>query len=214
MGGKKRQRQQTNRQARLAAAAAAKRRATRRRWALAGGSVAAVLAATILVLALTQDDEDEQELTTTPTTAAPAAGSAAGKPCVAPVDPPPPGAPAVPVKVGPPPAQLVSEDLKPGAGATVTPGATITVHYIGVSCSTGKTFDSSYPSGQPVSFPLAEGGVISGWVQGVPGMKVGGQRLLGIPSALAYGGESPPGSGIAPDEALWFVVEVLDAKPA
>ena len=39
-------------------------------------------------------------------------------------------------------------------------------------------------------------------------MKVGGQRLLGIPPKLAYGSQSP-GAGIAPDETLWFVVEVL-----
>ena len=53
--------------------------------------------------------------------------------------------------------------------------------------------------------------VIPGWTQGLTGMKVGGSRLLGIPSDLAYG---PNGQGdIAPDEALWFVVEVTDAQP-
>jgi FKBP-type peptidyl-prolyl cis-trans isomerase len=41
-------------------------------------------------------------------------------------------------------------------------------------------------------------------------MNVGGQRLLGIPPTLAYGASGRP--GIAPDETLWFVVEVLDAK--
>jgi FKBP-type peptidyl-prolyl cis-trans isomerase len=41
-------------------------------------------------------------------------------------------------------------------------------------------------------------------------MKVGGQRLLGIPSAQAYG---PQGrDGIAPNEALWFVVSVISTQ--
>ncbi len=40
-------------------------------------------------------------------------------------------------------------------------------------------------------------------------MKVGGERLLGIPAEMAYGANPPP--GIAPDEALWFVVDVLSA---
>jgi FKBP-type peptidyl-prolyl cis-trans isomerase len=54
--------------------------------------------------------------------------------------------------------------------------------------------------------------VIKGWQEGIPGMHVGGQRLLGIPSEAAYGASGRPPS-IAPDEALWFVIEVLDTKP-
>lgn len=139
-----------------------------------------------------------------------AQGSAAGKPCVAVADPLPAGAPEVPVKVGAPPDKLVMEDLKPGTGAVIAPEATVTVNYIGVACSTGKIFDNSYERGQPATFALT--GVIPGWTQGIPGMKVGGTRLLGIPSALAYGPQGQ-GADIAPDEPLWFVVEVLDAKP-
>jgi peptidylprolyl isomerase len=124
-------------------------------------------------------------------------------------DPLPAGAPAVPVKVGPPPTQLVKEDLKEGTGATVGANDTVTVNYIGVSCSTGKIFDSSYSRGQPATFGLT--GVIKGWTDGIPGMKVGGQRLLGIPPDQGYGAQgSPP--DILPDETLWFVVEIVDTK--
>jgi peptidylprolyl isomerase len=112
------------------------------------------------------------------------------------------------VQVGAPPTELVRTDLKPGTGAPVAPGATVTVNYIGVSCSTGKIFDTSYGK-QPATFPLTQ--VIKGWTDGIPGMNVGGQRLLGIPAEQAYGAAGRPGT-IAPDEPLWFVVEVLDAK--
>jgi peptidylprolyl isomerase len=141
-----------------------------------------------------------------PASAAPAGqGSAKGKPRVAVADPLPAGAPEVPVKVGPPPTSLVVEDLTPGTGAAVAATSTVTVDYIGVACSTGKIFDASYGRGPAVTFPLD--GVIKGWSQGLVGMKVGGKRLLGIPSDLAYGpGGYPP--DIAPDEALWFVVEM------
>ncbi len=142
---------------------------------------------------------------TTTTTPAPAAASAKGKPCVALADQLPAGAPEVPVKVGPAPTALVVEDLTPGTGATVAATSTVTVDYIGVSCSTGKIFDASYGRGQPATFPLSQ--VIPGWSQGLVGMKVGGKRLLGIPSDLAYGVSGYP-PGIAPDEALWFVVEM------
>jgi peptidylprolyl isomerase len=120
-------------------------------------------------------------------------------------DPLPAGAPAVPVKVGPPPTTLVVEDLKEGTGAAAEATSSVTVDYIGVSCSTGKIFDSSYSRGQTATFALNQ--VIPGWSQGLVGMKVGGQRLLGIPAELAYGTQgSPP--DIAPDEALWFVVDL------
>jgi peptidylprolyl isomerase len=146
-------------------------------------------------------------LPSTSATTAPALPSAAGKPCVALADPLPAGAPDVPVQVGPPPTALVSQDLKAGDGAVVTAANTLSVNYIGVACSTGKIFDSSYSRGTPASFPLSN--VIQGWQQGLPGMQVGGSRLLGIPSAMAYGTNPPP--GIAPDETLWFVVDVISA---
>jgi peptidylprolyl isomerase len=147
---------------------------------------------------------------TTTTSTAAALASVAGKPCVAVADALPAGAPQVPVEVGAPPTTLVTKDLTVGTGATVAAGDTITVDYIGVACSSGKIFDASYGS-QPVTFPLS--GVIPGWQNGIPGMKVGGVRLLGIPPDQAYGSQgSPP--DIAPDETLWFVVTVNSATPA
>ena len=142
--------------------------------------------------------------TTTPTTMA----SAAGKPCVAPVDvPAADGKPTVEMPIGPPPTELVKVDLVEGTGAEVPEGATVKAHYVGIACSTGKQFDSSWDRGEPTEFPLT--GVIPGWGQGIPGMKVGGRRQLNIPSNLAYGpeGRAPE---IAPDEALVFVVEIVE----
>jgi peptidylprolyl isomerase len=136
----------------------------------------------------------------------------ANKKCVKFDDDLPEGAPKVDVKVGPAPTKLYKKDLKIGTGDEVQPGANVTAQYIGVLCTTGKIFDSSYKTGQPVPFSLT--GVIPGWTQGIPGMKVGGQRLLGIPSELAYGANPPPGSGIPIDEPLWFVVDITATSPA
>jgi peptidylprolyl isomerase len=130
--------------------------------------------------------------------------SAQGKPCVARSGSLPAGAPDVPVQIGPAPTKLVVKDLTVGTGAVVPAGATITANYIGVACSTGKIFDSSYAHGGAIQFPLS--GVIPGWTNGIPGMKLGGSRLLGIPADQAYGA-NPPSPEIAPDEALWFVVQ-------
>jgi FKBP-type peptidyl-prolyl cis-trans isomerase len=200
----KRERQRQNREAARAAAEAAGRRAARRRQLVIVVIVGALVAGVAYLVSVVRGD-DTETATTTNTTAAGAA-----KACVPVTDQLPPGAPEVPVKVGPAPTQLVTEDLKPGTGATVAPGSTVTVNYIGATCTTGKIFDSSYGrGGQPASFSL--NGVIKGWTDGIPGMKVGGQRLLGIPAEQAYGASGSPPT-IGPDEPLWFVVEVLDAK--
>jgi peptidylprolyl isomerase len=213
MAGTKRDRQKALREERrLRELAAARARARRRRAIQVAVGVVAALA--VVFLLSRGGDDDSTDVATTGSTNPPPAsssGSASGKPCVPVADPLPAGAPAVPVKVGPPPTALVKEDLKPGTGATVAPGNTVTVNYIGVSCSTGKIFDSSYERNQPATFSLT--GVIKGWTDGIPGMQVGGQRLLGIPPDQGYGERgSPP--DIGPGETLWFVVEVLDAKPA
>lgn len=110
------------------------------------------------------------------------------------------------MEVGPAPQELVVRDLVAGDGQEAAAGDIIRVHYVGVACSTGEVFDSSYDSGEAV--PLSLEAVIEGWKEGIPGMKVGGQRLLGIPSDQAYGEiGSPP--VIGPNEALWFVVELV-----
>jgi peptidylprolyl isomerase len=110
-----------------------------------------------------------------------------------------------------PPAELVIDDLEPGTGAEATPGATCTMHYVGVSWSTGKQFDASWDRGDTFSFGLGQGQVISGWDQGVAGMKVGGRRRLTIPPALAYGSRGA-GGVIGPDETLVFVVDLIDVR--
>ena len=105
---------------------------------------------------------------------------------------------------------LTLSDITVGTGPEVKPGATVTANYIGVGGLTGKTFDSSITTGQPATFPLAN--VIQGWQDGIPGMKVGGRRLLVIPAAQAYGANPPAGSGIQKDEPLVFVVDIVSVS--
>jgi FKBP-type peptidyl-prolyl cis-trans isomerase len=73
--------------------------------------------------------------------------------------------------------------------------------------SSRKVIQSSWTS-QPFQFALGEGQVISGWDKGVVGMRVGGRRELIIPPSLGYGAQSP-GPGIAADDTLIFVVDLL-----
>jgi len=85
------------------------------------------------------------------------------------------------------------------------------VHYVGVALSNGKEFDSSYGRGEPLTFQLGIGQVISGWDQGVQGMKVGGRRRLVIPPQLGYGSRGAAGA-IKPNETLVFVCDLMDVN--
>lgn len=102
---------------------------------------------------------------------------------------------------------LVIEDIVIGDGYEVKPGVVVVAHYHGTLKSDGTEFDSSFKRGEPAAFPL--NGVIPGWTQGIPGMKVGGIRRLIIPAALAYG-ERSPSAQIPPNSDLVFVVQMVD----
>jgi len=103
------------------------------------------------------------------------------------------------------PTELVIADLHVGDGAQAAPGQKVTVHYAGVEYETGEQFDSSWDRGESIEFPLK--GLIAGWQEGIPGMKVGGRRKLTIPPELAYGAA---GSGHRlSGKTLVFIIDLL-----
>jgi peptidylprolyl isomerase len=107
-----------------------------------------------------------------------------------------------------PPRELVLKDDVVGEGAEASKGSNVTVHYVGVSWSTGQQFDASWDRLAPFTFGLGQGQVIAGWDQGVVGMRIGGRRTLYIPPQLGYG-DRGAGGVIAPGETLVFVVDLL-----
>jgi peptidylprolyl isomerase len=119
--------------------------------------------------------------------------------------------PVVVIPNGAAPATLVVKDLIKGTGPAAAAGSSITVNYVGVLYKGGKEFDSSWSRNQTFTTPLSNGSVIPGWVQGIPGMKVGGRRMLIIPPGLAYG-KAGSGSAIPPNSTLVFVVDLLSVS--
>ncbi len=108
-----------------------------------------------------------------------------------------------------PVADLQIIDLVEGTGAVVLQGATITAHYTGALVADGTIFQSSLDFGQPATFGLHQ--VISGWTQGVPGMKIGGTRRLIIPAVMAYGSRRAA-ANIPPNSDLVFDIELIAIK--
>jgi FKBP-type peptidyl-prolyl cis-trans isomerase len=113
------------------------------------------------------------------------------------------------------PANLVVTDLRVGNGATLALGQTARVHY-GLwlfdphgADSKGTMIQDSRVGGGPTGVPIriAADAVILGWVEGMPGMNVGGLRRLVIPPSLAFG---PNGNASIPPNAwLIFDIELL-----
>nr|WP_231700673.1 MULTISPECIES: FKBP-type peptidyl-prolyl cis-trans isomerase [unclassified Arthrobacter] len=104
------------------------------------------------------------------------------------------------------PDRLIVKVLEEGDGPVLESTGTVKAAYLGVGLRDGKTFDSSYESGEPVEFPLAN--VVSGWTYGLAGQKAGSKVLLVLPSELAYG--DPAQSG--PSGPLAFVVDIQEVK--
>lgn len=119
------------------------------------------------------------------------------------------GAPAVDFAGAVKPEGLVVEVLEEGSGSPVTAGQSITVHYSGWLWD-GGSFDSSWDRGEPISFVIARGSLIDGWVDGIVGQPVGSKLLLVVPPESGYGnramGPIPAGS------TLVFAVDVIAAQ--
>lgn len=105
---------------------------------------------------------------------------------------------------------LQIEEVTLGTGATAEAGQQVIVHYTGW-LTDGTKFDSSKDRNDPFQFGLGQRQVISGWDEGVAGMKIGGTRKLTIPPALGYGARGA-GGVIPPNATLVFEVELLDLR--
>ena len=106
------------------------------------------------------------------------------------------------------------QDLNIGTGAEAVVGTRVTVNYTGWLYdpaqpeNKGQQFDSS-EGRPPFTFTVGAGQVIRGWDQGIPGMKVGGQRRLTIPFVKSVLAKLPGGSPAsrplvdAPKSCVW-----------
>lgn len=109
------------------------------------------------------------------------------------------------------PRTLRVKDVVVGTGRAAKAGDTVTVEYVGELYKTGKEFDASWDLGTPFQFDLAADQVIAGFDQGIPGMRVGGRRVIVIPPRLGYGSVGAPPE-IPPNATLIFVVDLVEMQ--
>ena len=107
-------------------------------------------------------------------------------------------------------SSLESTDIEKGSGATAKAGDCLQMKYYGTLADSGTEFDENYTKATLLQFKLGASQVITGWDQGVVGMKVGGTRRLVIPPSLGYGAQA---SGSIPaNSTLVFVVKLVIIK--
>jgi FKBP-type peptidyl-prolyl cis-trans isomerase len=111
---------------------------------------------------------------------------------------------------------LIKEE---GNGEKAMANDTVVMNYSG-NLLDGTKFDSNIDSAfqhvSPLTFVLGRGGVIRGWDEGITLLKPGSKAVFYIPSGLAYGAQSKPGSaanpkGIPANSILLFDVELVKA---
>jgi FKBP-type peptidyl-prolyl cis-trans isomerase len=100
-------------------------------------------------------------------------------------------------------------DLRVGTGPEALRGQTIGVYYIGMFPD-GREFEVTRTPEAPARIRIGTGQVIAGWDRGIPGMRVGGQRLLVLPPSLAYGAAG--NARIPPNSVLVFLIELVEAR--
>lgn len=100
-------------------------------------------------------------------------------------------------------------DIATGTGTEAVAGKKVSVTYAGW-LTNGTIFDQTADPNKPFSFTLGAGSVITGWEQTIPGMKVGGERLLIIPPAVGYGNTA---QGLIPaNSVLIFRVKLVGVE--
>ena len=131
---------------------------------------------------------------------------------------------------GPVEPEVTVRDIRLGDGTLAEGNKIVTVHYVGTLASNGAVFDSSREVDRgPLSFELESGlvendpqsrRVIDGFTRGVPGMRVGGVRLVTVPPPLAWGTrgagcnnpEDPTDCTVPPNSTLIFEIELMDVR--
>lgn len=169
--------------------------------------IATALAALTLGLAACGDDDSSSDDSAATETSTAAAGDAGGDAANTNLN----ERPVIETTGDESPGALVVEDIVVGKGPEAKAGDEVSMQYVGALYSDGTEFDASWDRGQPFDFKLGAGEVISGWDQGIVGMKVGGRRELIIPPDFGYGAAGSPPT-IPPDATLVFIVDLLDVK--
>lgn len=101
--------------------------------------------------------------------------------------------------------------VKKGDGDKVAEGDAVTLDYVAVNGRTGKTFDSSFKSGTPLTTTLKSGSVLAGFVKGLKGQRVGSRLLIAIPPKDGFGAANKQ-LGLKATDTMVFLMDVVKSS--
>lgn len=104
---------------------------------------------------------------------------------------------------------LYYRDTHEGTGNPVRNGQVVSVYYV-TRLPDGTQVDATVPPAEPLPFTVGSGDVIAAWDEGVRGMRPGGQRMLVVPAALAYGRRRV--ANVPPNSVLVFLIELVNVR--
>jgi FKBP-type peptidyl-prolyl cis-trans isomerase len=100
-------------------------------------------------------------------------------------------------------------DMTVGTGIEAAREMTIQFRYI-LFLPDGQFMSGSLSQTEaPLTLKVAVPGMIRGWYDGIPGMRVGGRRQIIVPADLGYGRRAK--GNIPPNSILVFEVELVNA---
>ena len=114
--------------------------------------------------------------------------------------------------------EVTTTVLVEGDGPEATAKSYLTVDYVGVSCASGRQFDSSWDREEPITIAMADAtptdtafSVIPGWTEGLEGQKQGSTVQIEIPFEDGYGTEGRP-PDIGTSDPLVFIVKIIEVS--
>jgi FKBP-type peptidyl-prolyl cis-trans isomerase len=118
-----------------------------------------------------------------------------------------PTAPGVTLSVGEGVADTEFKDLVVGDGATLEIGNTAVIRYVNFRGDNGVAIETNWSS-DPVQVPYSED-LLSGLLEGMEGMNVGGRRAITVPPEDGFGEEGNPQGGLPAGTDMIFVIELV-----
>ena len=119
-------------------------------------------------------------------------------------------APKVSITAGEIYTKTTTKDLVVGDGAEAKKGGVAVVHLIAYRADTGEELERTWGV-EPFTSTLTDGQSVPGFIDGIPGMKVGGRRQIGIPYGRAFGDEGNDQLGLPAKTDLVVVIDLLAA---
>lgn len=101
--------------------------------------------------------------------------------------------------------------LKKGTGHKIAEGDTVTLDYVAVNGRTGKTFDSSFKTGTPLTTTIKTGSILPGFVKGITGQTVGSRILIEVPPKDGFGAANAQ-LGLKADDSMVFLMDILKSS--